>query len=605
MFSKLARLNPNNSITTRLALVFGGIVTALTIVSYVIASHEVRNGLEDLFRQRLVNSQATLQYYAEVHFLTSQTRIEALTNSTDFIEAVGSGDRPRIKAITENYLLQNEASVFVVSLQKSETTRREVVGMDGLNPLVSARVERILGQSALGLWPHYVLADDELLELFDTDIATKSGEIIGRLVTGGQVSAFMADDLKRLTGFDVVIKYDNKIVAHTNSKILSEILESPSEMHRGVPDENLIVSSSMNGEEILCLAAPSSDFNAEVTFIASVDESIDPLIARIRSLLLLALFGGGGLSIWAMYRYTSKRIGSQVSMLVAAAEEITRGNLDFCVTQQSEDELGVLAGEIERMRQGLVNAAKRLEIEHQDLISSERMAAVGKSAAGIIHDFKNPLAVIQGTVELMSLKYAGDEKLLKQSATITSQIETMKLLTQDILEFSKGKFDLSLEEVTLKDYLQEIVQAHSSEYERASITLTLQAHAECKVKLDTQRFRRVLNNLLNNAKDALAPSGSVNLGCELGDSGLQIFVEDNGPGIPEDIRESLFEPFVTHGKQEGTGLGLSITKKIVEDHGAKIIVTESSSGGARFVISFQAESVVAQTDASRIVELSH
>ncbi len=584
-----------HSITNRLALVFGVVVAALSVAGYFIASHEVRNGLEDLFRQRLVSSQATLEYYADVHFLSSQTQINALISSADFIRAVAQRDEQAMASIAQRYAKQHEAPIFVVVTQDSDGSSQKTIGLERLDLLTSMRIQRILQQKALGLTPHYIYSNGELLELFDTDIIDENGVVIGRLVTGNRVSSFMADDLKRLTGFDVVIKYDNEVVAHTSSKFLDEILQTPAKLHRGTPDRDLIVSSTMNGDEILCRATPSSDFNAEVTFVASVDESIDPIIARIRFLLLVTLFGGGGLAILALYRFTSRRIGSQVNSLVSVAQEITQGNLDSSVIRHSDDELGVLAGEIEQMRQSLISNARQLKEEHLELVDAERMAAVGKSAAGIIHDFKNPLAIIQGTVELMSLKHPDDEKLDGQCATILGQIEKMGQLTRDILEFSNGKFDLALENVDVRTYLETMAQAHRDELDKKSISLTLSGDIDCKVRLDAQRFGRVLDNLLNNARDALSAGGSITLGWTLSESKLTIQIADDGPGIPPDIRETLFEPFVTHGKQDGTGLGLSITRKIVEEHGAQIKVAESASGGAKFVISFPADLITLAT----------
>ena len=105
--------------------------------------------------------------------------------------------------------------------------------------------------------------------------------------------------------------------------------------------------------------------------------------------------------------------------------------------------------------------------------------------------------------------------------------------------------------------------------------------------LDFPRTRRALENLVRNAASAVEPGGSVRLRSRETSSGLSLVVEDTGPGIPEAIRENLFEPFVTHGKTEGTGLGLAIVKAFTERQGGSVRF-ETSSAGTRFLLDFPA-----------------
>ena len=98
------------------------------------------------------------------------------------------------------------------------------------------------------------------------------------------------------------------------------------------------------------------------------------------------------------------------------------------------------------------------------------------------------------------------------------------------------------------------------------------------------RFRRVIDNILNNALDALKPGDKVEIKWSMLTDKLRIEISDDGPGIPEEIVDKLFDPFVTSGKVGGTGLGLAITKKIVEDHGSKIYVESEPGNGTTFII---------------------
>ena len=102
--------------------------------------------------------------------------------------------------------------------------------------------------------------------------------------------------------------------------------------------------------------------------------------------------------------------------------------------------------------------------------------------------------------------------------------------------------------------------------------------------MDGSRFRRVIDNILNNAREALKPGQSVTVRWSVDSKAVAIEIEDNGPGIPESICATIFEPFVTSGKESGTGLGLAIARKIVEDHGGAISVESQSGVGTRFMI---------------------
>jgi signal transduction histidine kinase len=211
-------------------------------------------------------------------------------------------------------------------------------------------------------------------------------------------------------------------------------------------------------------------------------------------------------------------------------------------------------------------------------------------ATGIIHDFKNPMAVVLGTADLIRVRDAANEKLGKQCHVIRAQIERMSALTRDVLEYARGHTVLEPATVDLGAWLAEVVEGHREAATRAGVRLALEAEPGVGVMIDPGRMRRVIDNLLTNAREASRVGDVVTvevLAAAAGD--VRVEVRDQGVGIPPEVAKTLFEPFVTAGKEGGSGLGLAISKKIVEDHGATIMVESQPEKGACFRVTLPAK----------------
>lgn len=194
------------------------------------------------------------------------------------------------------------------------------------------------------------------------------------------------------------------------------------------------------------------------------------------------------------------------------------------------------------------------------------------------------MAIIRGNVDVVRMKEGDASPMARHYRAIQSQVDRMGELAQDILEFSKGRTRLERVDVPLQSYFEEIVDGQRASFEESHVRLVLAPSPPVTACIDPARFRRVVDNLLVNARQALGTGGCVTVGWRTENDLLLVNVEDDGPGIPESIRDSLFDPFVTSGKAQGTGLGLAITQKVVEDHGGRIGVETDPSWGTRFTI---------------------
>lgn len=565
------------SLTRRYVLFLGIVIVTLLGASYLITAGVVSDGLTELYEQRLGRSRIVLDQYAHVRLLSRAKELEAVTGSPRFQAAVETGDPATVAAEAPLYADMLGAELFVVTDLKG-VIRFSNPPMDSTT---QSRIRSLMLRETEPGAAYYLRVDSEYFEIFLSPIVTADGFTMGTLAAGGHFSTSALDDLRRLTGFDIVITDGSELIAHTNSEAVNAWIRAHGSAAELAHDE--IVKEEFAGASVMSLSLASKPFNATVTFLGSANDWLAPIEKRISWLLLLLATAGGLLAMVTIYAVTERRIGRQVALLVHSAEQIAEGNLDGRIEALSRDELGYLAREFETMRARLKEQRQQLELEHEKRVNSERHATIGRLATGIIHDFKNPMTIIRGNVDLIELKQ-GSADVTKYYHNIKSQIERMGQLARDILEFSKGRVQLDRTRVVLGAFMTEISEGLGTSFDRAGVQLVLEGDERLCADFDPLRLRRVVDNLLSNACEASHPGGRVVVKWTCPEAALCIEVKDNGPGIPVEIRESLFEPFVTHGKKRGTGLGLAISRKIVEDHGGTLAVESDPTWGTRFII---------------------
>jgi len=215
------------------------------------------------------------------------------------------------------------------------------------------------------------------------------------------------------------------------------------------------------------------------------------------------------------------------------------------------------------------------------LLMKNKMAAIGTAAAKIVHDIKNPITVIILTAQLMEALYPETAKYVSK---IVKQTETMNEMVHEILDYSRGEnIALDIESNDLAAFLGSVHEDLEALARDLHIELAMRNEVAVPVSFDNKRMKRVVVNIVKNAMEAIRGEGRVELIATVEAGKLHLAITDNGPGIPEDLLPTIFEPFVTRGKKTGTGLGLAISQKIVADHHGSIVAANGEKG-ARFDI---------------------
>ncbi len=241
----------------------------------------------------------------------------------------------------------------------------------------------------------------------------------------------------------------------------------------------------------------------------------------------------------------------------------------------------------------LAETNRRLERAQEEARRSERLAALGQLSAGLAHEIRNPLGVIKGSAEMLTQKLQASDELSRELAGyISTEVNRLGALVTEFLDFARP-LHAQPHPANLVALLDRVIHVVASRFTESNITVERRYPKEMPlVPLDESLCEQAFLNLVQNAYEAMRDSGNagvfraeIQLAVRHGRDGVELCLSDTGPGVPKDLREEIFNPFVTT-KKTGVGLGLSIVSKIIDGHHGSIRVESAPGGGAVFAIFF-------------------
>jgi signal transduction histidine kinase len=206
----------------------------------------------------------------------------------------------------------------------------------------------------------------------------------------------------------------------------------------------------------------------------------------------------------------------------------------------------------------------------KELVATERVAALGTMASMLAHDFRGPMTVIRGYAETLLDESVPPEEVQTRAELIVANVDRLERMTAETLDFARGGGRLSRRAVLLSAFLQDLAAGLGQELPGLEVVRHLEVPGTARGGLDVDKVRRAVSNIAANARDVMKGRGRLHLFASLEDGNLELVLADEGPGVPEEVKGRVFEPFVTHGKKKGTGLGLAVAQRFVEDHGGRI-----------------------------------
>jgi two-component system, NtrC family, sensor kinase len=267
------------------------------------------------------------------------------------------------------------------------------------------------------------------------------------------------------------------------------------------------------------------------------------------------------------------------------------------------DEIGQLAGHLDRLLDTIDAHTRELDAKveartreladaQQQLVRSEKLAAIGQLTASIAHEVNNPIAVIQGNLDLLRELLGSDmQRVHREFRLLDEQVERMRLIVTQLLQFARpADYAGYVEPVDTARVLDDCLVLVGHLLAKTRIVLDRQLAATRRPTLNRQELQQVLVNLLVNAIHAMPEGGRLTLASrDLADDAVEISIADTGAGLGPELLRELFKPFVTR-KKDGTGLGLWISRSIVERYGGELTAADRADGmsGARFVLTLKA-----------------
>jgi len=277
--------------------------------------------------------------------------------------------------------------------------------------------------------------------------------------------------------------------------------------------------------------------------------------------------------------FLGARITTPIIRLKEGSLRAASGDLSSTIQVHSGDELEALAQNFNYM-------IAQIKQHQEERIRAEKLAAVGYMVNTVVHDCRTPITVIKGFASVLQEFQTSPAQQREYLDFIQFEVDRMERMLDEILQYAVDrKTSLVFHEEPLDDFVKECCTEIKVLLKTTQIQLSTDLRCNALVRIDRDKLRRAILNLAANAREALKGEGEIRVKTESLDGQAVIHVEDTGSGIPEDLREKIFEPFFTQGKSlKGFGLGMSITQRIVADHSGKIELQSEVGKGTTFSI---------------------
>lgn len=574
-------LLPRLRLRTRFLLSMLVITAGLTTTSLLLVQRSIRSNVRQSIAVNLQNSVGAFQDFRhqretmltnDVALLADIPLTRAIMTSTDpaTIQDASQDVWQHTRSSSDLFVLVNRGGKVVAMHTKTPGFTREAA-----EKYFQQSLDEDTGDSS-----HWWYGEHHLYQAFVQPIYRGSrtdGTLLGFLVIGYEINDRLAAEVSKVAASQVAFSYGNEVVATT--------LTSAQKQVGSVQD---LIAGSVQGdardieignEHFLATSlvlSGSRTTPVRLSVLGSYDQATRFISQLNRYLLLLglaAILVGSGLVFFLSHTFT-RPLGN----LVAGVRALAGGDFHHPLDSRGGDEVAELTLAFDRMRASLLKSQR-------DLLESEQLATIGRMASSISHDLRHSLAAIVANSEFLCdshLTPAQREELYQE---VRTGVNLMTDLIDSLLEFARTRESLSPAYGNASETIQRAVQAVRLNPRHHARSIEVLCNGPVSGWFDPRKLERALYNLILNACEASPPVGGLVEVAAVQIAGtITIAVTDNGPGIADSIRDRLFHPFVSHGKENGTGLGLAVVQKIVQDHGGEISVERTRENRTVFKI---------------------
>ena len=408
------------------------------------------------------------------------------------------------------------------------------------------------------------------------------GTILGYAISGFYIDRSAVGQLSRATGVEAIFKTRQRILVSSLSSAANGVLDANQiSAPQGRSDS---ITVKIGGERYLAVArdlSPDASAPLELIELKSLDQE-ELTIQQIDRLVLLAglvalVLGTGLMTV------LSRAVTRPLEDLNAGVRAFAAGDSSHILPYRGTMEVRELSTAFAAMRREIHQA-------NQALLESERLATIGRMASSVSHDLRHYLAAIYANSEFLASGRLSDEERTEILTEIRSAVDGTTELLESLLIFSRSGPGIRRSHqlvATLVDRAVGLVRSHP-DAAKAEFDVRNHNPAETAAIVDGKQIERAIYNLLLNACQTVRSADErahIIVTLEVRQADIILEVADNGEGVPENIRSTLFEPFVSDGKQKGSGLGLTLAQCIAREHGGDVILVSSRQGETIFRMS--------------------
>ncbi|HUI40910.1 MAG TPA: ATP-binding protein [Terriglobia bacterium] len=536
--------------------------------------HRIQLQVREQIRQALQSSVATFQQFQQQREATLE-RSSALLAGLPTLEALmTSQDQPTIQDGSLGLWKTIDSDLFVLADRSGKLVALQTVTPEFARVQARDSLQRSLARGETRDW---WFGGGHLFQVFIHPIyfgAPSNGTELGVLVLGYEINGAVAADVRRVASSQVAFRCGPTVVVSTLSAAQNEDLMRQALLGSATPDTPP-VDIDLGRERFLATStdvASGSWVNVSLVVLKSYDQATAFLQSLNRWLLglgLTAILAGSLLVVVISDTFFTRPLAS----LLGGVNALERGDFDYPLEPRGNDEISDLTRSFDRMR-------RTLQTTQHDLLQAERLATIGRMASTVSHDLRHSLSAILAYAEFLSEGRLGEGRRTEFYQEIRQAVNQMTEQLRALLEFSKPKMVDRPVRANLEEVIERALRTVKARPEFSGVRVITSFNGGHEGLFDPANLERVFHNLLLNACEAVPPdSGVIEVTIGQTSAGLEVRIADNGGGIPAEIRERLFQPFVTAGKDNGIGLGLAVVQKIVQEHGGQVNVERTGPSG--------------------------
>lgn len=437
-----------------------------------------------------------------------------------------------------------------------------------------------IGAAFVSLDPHYVLIHDRLYETVSQPLyfgSPSNGTSLGYVAIGYEINDLVAQEVSQAAAAEVVFSVNGAVVAATrNLKTLEKRVDLAQALFHGSTSGDDVWLGREHYVRASIKLSQSGDPLVELVVLKSYDQA-SVYLTRLNRVLValgaLILLVSGVLAL-----YISRTITLPLEALVAGARSVGSGNFDYHFQIAGAKELQELGTAFERM-------SKRLQKTQQELLDAERLATIGRMASSISHDLRHFLSAVYANAEFLGYDSTRPAERAGLFAEVRLGVQGMTELIDSLLLFSQTGQSVQLTYESLPFVVERALALVRTHPDAHNVIFFFNPLPQIEAWIDALKIERAIYNLLlNGCQAAKLATGPAKIHVALSETPdhIKLSITDNGPGVPDSIRVTLFQPFVSEGKLRGVGLGLTLANKIAQEHGGSVVLEESNPGKTVF-----------------------